>query len=165
MNGLTGARTQMSSIITSIIMILSIFFLLPYLYFLPKVSIFVPWLVSPESDQAVLAAVITLVVYASTFDVVAKGVRLISRSPCRGAARVPLLLANASMDRLPSNDRDLLLDPVLLDRGMCDSLTAAVNQRQPNEHLDWPCRKRRLLPHPGRAKVHTNTYQDHRSIT
>ena len=49
LNGLIGARTQMSSIITSIIMILAIFFLLPYLYFLPK---------------AVLAAVITLVVYA-----------------------------------------------------------------------------------------------------
>jgi len=39
LNGLIGARTQMSSIITSMIMILSIFFLLPYLYVLPKVRL------------------------------------------------------------------------------------------------------------------------------
>ena len=51
LNGSTGGRTQMSSIITSAVIILSIFFLLPYLYFLPK---------------AVLAAIVTLVVYAST---------------------------------------------------------------------------------------------------
>ncbi|RSH94758.1 hypothetical protein EHS25_004564 [Saitozyma podzolica] len=49
LNGQTGGRTQMAAIITSITIILSIFFLLPYLYFLPK---------------AVLAAIITLVVYA-----------------------------------------------------------------------------------------------------
>ncbi|KAK8861653.1 hypothetical protein IAR55_002476 [Kwoniella newhampshirensis] len=49
LNGQIGSRTQMASIITSICMIFSIFFLLPYLYFLPK---------------AVLAAIITLVVYA-----------------------------------------------------------------------------------------------------
>ncbi|KAK4689920.1 hypothetical protein P7C73_g207, partial [Tremellales sp. Uapishka_1] len=49
LNGETGGRTQMSSIITSIITIFSIFFLLPYFYFLPK---------------AILASVIVLVVYA-----------------------------------------------------------------------------------------------------
>lgn len=38
LNGLIGSRSQMASIITSIIIILSIYFLLPYLYFLPKVS-------------------------------------------------------------------------------------------------------------------------------
>lgn len=39
LNGTTGARTQMSSIITGILIVLSIFFLLPWLHFLPKVSI------------------------------------------------------------------------------------------------------------------------------
>ena len=37
LNGSTGGRTQMSSIITGILIVLSIFFLLPWLYFLPKV--------------------------------------------------------------------------------------------------------------------------------
>jgi MFS superfamily sulfate permease-like transporter len=37
LNGLSGARTQMAAIITSIIIVLAIFFLLPFLYFLPKV--------------------------------------------------------------------------------------------------------------------------------
>ncbi|WWD16428.1 hypothetical protein CI109_100854 [Kwoniella shandongensis] len=49
LNGQIGSRTQMASIITSVCIIFSIFFMLPYLYFLPK---------------AVLAAIITLVVYA-----------------------------------------------------------------------------------------------------
>ncbi|KAE8539601.1 hypothetical protein D1P53_003535 [Cryptococcus gattii VGV] len=49
LNGQIGSRTQMASIITSICMIFSIFFLLPYLYYLPK---------------AVLAAIVTVVVYA-----------------------------------------------------------------------------------------------------
>jgi hypothetical protein len=38
LNGTTGGRTQMSSIITGILIVLSIFFLLPWLHFLPKVS-------------------------------------------------------------------------------------------------------------------------------
>ncbi|GFZ42489.1 hypothetical protein JCM24511_00204 [Saitozyma sp. JCM 24511] len=38
LNGQTGGRTQMAAIITSITIILSIFFLLPYLYFLPKMT-------------------------------------------------------------------------------------------------------------------------------
>jgi MFS superfamily sulfate permease-like transporter len=67
LNGLIGARTQMSSIITSIVIVLSIFFLLPYLYFLPKVSCQCPVTGAlADQTQAVLAAVITLVVYAST---------------------------------------------------------------------------------------------------
>ncbi|RXK40370.1 endoplasmic reticulum protein [Tremella mesenterica] len=49
LNGSIGGRTQMSSMITSATIILSIYFLLPYLYFLPK---------------SVLAAIIALVVYA-----------------------------------------------------------------------------------------------------
>lgn len=40
LNGQIGSRTQMASIITSICMIFSIFFLLPYLYYLPKVRLF-----------------------------------------------------------------------------------------------------------------------------
>ena len=40
LNGTTGARTQMSSIITGILIVLSIFFLLPWLHFLPKVRLF-----------------------------------------------------------------------------------------------------------------------------
>lgn len=42
LNGQIGSRTQMASIITSICMIFSIFFLLPYLYYLPKVCLFFP---------------------------------------------------------------------------------------------------------------------------
>ena len=38
LNAFTGARSQMASIITSIVIILSIYFLLPFLYFLPKVD-------------------------------------------------------------------------------------------------------------------------------
>ncbi|WVR03746.1 hypothetical protein IAU60_000741 [Kwoniella sp. DSM 27419] len=49
LNGQTGGRTQMSSIVTSIAMVLAIYFALPYLYYLPK---------------ATLAVVITLVVYS-----------------------------------------------------------------------------------------------------
>jgi hypothetical protein len=77
----------MAAIITSITIILSIFFLLPYLYFLPKVgpTTLFHYSASPSSTtpaaytrsglamvraradscQAVLAAIITLVVYAS----------------------------------------------------------------------------------------------------
>ena len=65
LNGLIGARSQMASIITSICMILSIFFLLPYLYFLPKVSRRrMPKIIGLCAPQAVLAAIICLVVYA-----------------------------------------------------------------------------------------------------
>ncbi|ORY29822.1 sulfate transporter family-domain-containing protein [Naematelia encephala] len=39
LNGQTGARTQMSSIVTSIVIILAIFFLLPFLEFLPKATL------------------------------------------------------------------------------------------------------------------------------
>ncbi|WWC88093.1 uncharacterized protein L201_002997 [Kwoniella dendrophila CBS 6074] len=49
LNGQTGGRTQMSSMISSGAIILAIYFLLPYLYFLPK---------------ATLAVIITLVVYS-----------------------------------------------------------------------------------------------------
>ncbi|WVQ93512.1 hypothetical protein IAU59_000586 [Kwoniella sp. CBS 9459] len=49
LNGQTGGRTQMSSIVSSIAMILAIYFALPYLYYLPK---------------ATLAVIITLVVYS-----------------------------------------------------------------------------------------------------
>ncbi|WVQ78791.1 hypothetical protein IAT38_000882 [Cryptococcus sp. DSM 104549] len=49
LNGQIGSRTQMASIVTSICMIFTIFFLLPHLFYLPK---------------AVLAAIVTLVVYA-----------------------------------------------------------------------------------------------------
>ncbi|WVW80234.1 hypothetical protein I302_102212 [Kwoniella bestiolae CBS 10118] len=49
LNGQTGGRTQMASMISSVAIILSIYFLLPYLYFLPK---------------ATLAVIITLVVYS-----------------------------------------------------------------------------------------------------
>ena len=48
LNGMVGARTQMSSLITSVTIVISIFFLLPLLYFLPK---------------AVLAAIVLGVVY------------------------------------------------------------------------------------------------------
>ncbi|WVN84882.1 uncharacterized protein L203_100018 [Cryptococcus depauperatus CBS 7841] len=49
LNGQIGSRTQMASIITSISILSTIFFLLPLLYYLPK---------------AVLAAIVTVVVYA-----------------------------------------------------------------------------------------------------
>ncbi|WOO80799.1 Putative sulfate transporter [Vanrija pseudolonga] len=49
LNGQIGARTQMASMITAILLILAALFLLPYLWFLPR---------------AVLASVITLVVYS-----------------------------------------------------------------------------------------------------
>ncbi|KAL7424649.1 hypothetical protein Q5752_000333 [Cryptotrichosporon argae] len=49
LNAQAGSRSQMASLITASLMILSVFFLLPSFYFLPK---------------AVLAAIITLVVYA-----------------------------------------------------------------------------------------------------
>jgi hypothetical protein len=52
----------MSSIITGILIVLSIFFLLPWLYFLPKVR---DSPVPQADDQAVLAAIVVLVVYAS----------------------------------------------------------------------------------------------------
>jgi len=62
LNGSTGGRTQMSSIITGILIVLSIFFLLPWLYFLPKVR---GVSVCHADSQAVLAAIVVLVVYAS----------------------------------------------------------------------------------------------------
>lgn len=62
LNGSTGGRTQMSSIITGILIVLSIFFLLPWLYFLPKVR---GISVCQADNQAVLAAIVVLVVYAS----------------------------------------------------------------------------------------------------
>ncbi|TYJ55804.1 hypothetical protein B9479_003456 [Cryptococcus floricola] len=49
LNGQIGSRTQMASIVTAFCMIFTIFFLLPHLFYLPK---------------AVLAAIITVVVYA-----------------------------------------------------------------------------------------------------
>lgn len=39
LNGNTGGRTQMASIITATLVLLSIFFLLPWLFFLPRVSL------------------------------------------------------------------------------------------------------------------------------
>ncbi|GMK59887.1 hypothetical protein CspeluHIS016_0901040 [Cutaneotrichosporon spelunceum] len=48
LNGETGGRTQMASLITSALVLLSIFFVIPWLYFLPR---------------CVLAAIITTVVY------------------------------------------------------------------------------------------------------
>jgi hypothetical protein len=56
----------MSSIITGILIVLSIFFLLPWLYFLPKVCVIS---VCHADDQAVLAAIVVLVVYASKSEV------------------------------------------------------------------------------------------------
>lgn len=38
LNGRTGGRTPMAGIITGLIVLLSIFFLLPLLYYLPRVS-------------------------------------------------------------------------------------------------------------------------------
>lgn len=38
LNGQIGARTQMASMITAILLILAALFLLPYLWFLPRVS-------------------------------------------------------------------------------------------------------------------------------
>lgn len=52
----------MSSIITGILIVLSIFFLLPWLYFLPKVC---SYSANYAYQQAVLAAIVVLVVYAS----------------------------------------------------------------------------------------------------
>lgn len=52
LNGAIGARTQMSGLITATILVLSIFFLLPSLFFLPK---------------AVLSSIITMVVYTREF--------------------------------------------------------------------------------------------------
>jgi Kef-type K+ transport system membrane component KefB len=54
----------MSGMITATILILAVFFILPFLYFLPKVS----WrFVALTHPQAVLASIITLVVYGSAF--------------------------------------------------------------------------------------------------
>ena len=70
LNGTTGGRTQMSSIITGILIVLSIFFLLPWLHFLPKVRL---CNIRVSDDQAVLASIVVLVVYASKLTSSSKG--------------------------------------------------------------------------------------------
>jgi MFS superfamily sulfate permease-like transporter len=65
LNATVGARSQMASIVTSVIVILTALFLLPYFHFLPKVCQWHEAFRSCDTDnalfQAVLASIITLV--------------------------------------------------------------------------------------------------------
>jgi len=111
LNGSTGGRTQMSSIITGILIVLSIFFLLPWLYFLPKVG---DSPVPQADDQAVLAAIVVLVVYASKSPTSSQWA-VLTPSPSRGSSRNAIPLAHESLDRFPPNDRYFHPHSTILD--------------------------------------------------
>jgi len=148
----------MAAIITSGIIILSIFFLLPWLFFLPKVryhcdsvsrSILMP--------QAVLAAIVVLVVYASKCRNEFTRYATAHDSSRRSPPRDHVFLAHASVDRLPSDGRNFLSHLIPVYRGA----PAWSSQHHVALISDRTCCERCVLPHSGRAEIDANSHQDH----